>query len=115
MVRTRIRQVARQRGFTAREVARGVKCYPSNLSAMDAGRRPVSLRTLARIARWLGCSVGDLVEDSWGSERPVYRRRALTNRLATREEAALDGTDRAWVHAAMLAWQRHAGFRRTTR
>lgn len=115
MVRTRITQAARQRGFTAREVARAVQLYPSNLSAMDAGRRPVSLRTVARIARWLRCSVGDLVEGPWDPEHPAYRRLALRQRVAVLEEQALEGADRTWVHAALLAWQRHAGFRRAAR
>jgi len=114
-IRTRITDMARQRGFTAREVARRLKLYPSNVSAMDAGRRTVSLRVLARVARCLECSVGDLLEETSEVERPVFRNRVLAQRLAAREASVPDGTERGWVHAAMLAWQRHAGFQRHPR
>lgn len=111
-IRTRITQVARSRGFTAAEVARRTHLYPSNLSAMDAGTRSISLKALARVARVLDCSPADLVEASWGPDTSVFRDRRLVQRLQERDLVVLDGTEKGWVHATLLAWQRHAGFRR---
>jgi len=70
------------------------------------------LKTLSRIGQLLGCGLGDLLETTWGGDRPVYRDRALAKKLAERDEGTPDGVERGWVHAVMLAWQRHAGFRR---
>lgn len=111
-IRTRITQAARQRGTTAAAVARQLDLYPSNISAMDAGARAVSLRTLSRIARMLDCGLEDLVEVRWGAERPVYRAPSVAEQLAVREAGTPDGVEKGWVHTTMLAWQRHAGFRR---
>ena len=106
-IRTCIGQVARERGMTAAEVARRLRLYRSNLSAMDAGRRSVSLRALGRIADVLGCSPSELLERDRGAERPVFRSARLNARLAERDAALIDGTDRTWVHTVWLAWQRH--------
>lgn len=106
-VKTCITRVARQRGFTAAEVARRLRLYPSNLSAMDAGTRSVSLKRLARIAALLDCSLGDLIEVTWAREAPLFRQRRLNRLLEARDLEAQDGLDRGWVHTVMLAWQRH--------
>lgn len=108
-VRTRITEMAHQRGLTALEVARRLRLYRSNLSSMDAGRRSVSLRALARVAQLLDCSLGDLLELSWGSEMPIFRREELNARLQERESRTPDGSEKGWVHSALLAWQRHYG------
>ena len=106
-IRTRITQMARERGTTASEVARRLRLYRSNLSAMDAGRRSVSLRTLDRIAACLGCSPGELLALDEGARRPVFGRSELNARLAARDARLTDGTERTWVHVVLLAWQRH--------
>ena len=106
-VRTRITQFAHQRGLTAAEVARRAGLYRSNLSAMDAGRRSVSLRVLARIAQVLACSPGELLDTHPGSDVPLFRRPSLNVLLAARDTGFADGTERGWVHTVLLAWQRH--------
>ena len=106
-LRTRITKVAHERGFTAAEVARHLRLYRSNLSAMDAGRRAPSLRVLARIAWFLRCSVGDLIEMAPFDERPVFHRRDLQLRLMERDLGTPDGLEKGWVHTVLLAWQRH--------
>jgi DNA-binding Xre family transcriptional regulator len=95
--------------MTAAEVARRLRLYRSNLSAMDAGTRSVSLKGLARVARLLDCSPGDLIEVRWATERPIFREARLNELLRKRELEALEGSERGWVHAALLAWQRHYG------
>jgi len=99
--------MARERGLTGAAVARRLGLYRSNLSAMDAGARSVSLRMLARVAEVLACSPGELLEMTWGTEAPVFRGAALNRALAAREAAAADAPERSWVHAALLAWHRH--------
>lgn len=111
-IRTRITTEARVRGFTAAELARRLGWYRSNLSAMDAGHRPVSLQTLARLSQVLGCSPGDLLEVPEGSVSPVFRQARLRERLSERDRRVCDGTEKGWVHAAQLAWQRHYGHAR---
>jgi len=106
-IRTCIRRAAWERGRTVSEVARRLGLYRSNLSAMDAGRRTASLRTLSRIAAILGCSPGELIERAPDGPPTVFRTKALNAKLAAREAALVDGTDRSWVHAVLLAWQRH--------
>jgi len=110
-IRTRIVAEARARGLTAAELARRLGWYRSNVSAMDAGCRTVSIRRLARLAKMLGCSPTDLLDVSWGGEAPVFRRPHLTKRLEARDVGTPDGLEKHWVHAAQLAWQRHYGSR----
>ena len=93
--------------MTVAEVARRLGLYRSNLSAMDAGRRVASLQALSRIAAVLGCSPGELIERAPEGPPAVFRTKALNARLAAREAALVDGTERGWVHAVLLAWQRH--------
>ncbi len=106
-IRTCITRVARERGTTAAEVARRLRLYRSTLSAADAGRRALSLRAPGRIAEFLGCSPGELVERAAPSDPRVFRNSQL-NALVLRRDASLtDGTERAWAHTVLLAWQRH--------
>lgn len=102
-----MRDVARERGFTAAELARRLGLHRSNLSAMDAGTRSVSLQALGRLSKALACSPGELLELTWGAGGPVFRQAALNRRLEAREAGAADGSERRWAHAALLAWQRH--------
>lgn len=106
-IRTCIRRIARERGMTAADVARRLKLYRSNLSAADAGTRPVSLRALGRIAEVLACSPGELLERIEGADRPIFRRASLNARVAGRDADLVDGAERTWVHTTLLAWQRH--------
>ena len=79
----------------------------NNLSAMDAGRRSVSLRALGRIADVLGCSPSELLERDSSAERPVFRPASVNARVRMRDAALIDGSERTWVHTVLLAWQRH--------
>ncbi|MBI3088064.1 MAG: helix-turn-helix transcriptional regulator [Candidatus Omnitrophica bacterium] len=106
-MRTRITDMAHARGLTAAAVARRLRLYPSNLSAMDAGRRAISLKALARVARMLDCSPGDLLGCSEEPTGLLYRQPRIRERLCLREGAAPDGAERGWVHRVLLAWQRH--------
>ncbi len=99
--------MARERGMTAADVARRLKLYRSNLSAIDAGRRSLSLRALGRIADVLSCSPGELLERVDAVGRSVFRQSHLNVRLAERDATLVDGAERTWVHATLLAWQRH--------
>lgn len=111
-IRTCVTRVARERGLTALEVARRLRLYRSNLSAADAGRRSMSLKALGRIADLLGCSPGELVERARPRAENLFRQPALNARLAARDAGLSDGADRTWVHAVLLAWQRHYRSRR---
>ena len=106
-LRTRIALTARQHGMTSAEIARKLHFYPSNLSAMDAGKRSVSLKTLGRIARILDCSLLDLVEVYPDSEQHLFRDKILLQKLRQRDLGSVDGSSKGWIHANLLAWQRH--------
>ena len=106
-IRTCISRVARERGMTAAEVARRLRLYRSNLSAIDAGRRSLSLRALGRLADVLACSPGELLERAGAADRAVFRQAQLNIRLAGRDATLVDGAERTWVHTVLLAWQRH--------
>ncbi len=93
--------------MTAAGVARRLKLYPSNISAMDAGKRSVSLKTLARIGRLLDCSPADLIHVAWVPQTPLYRSRAVNLWVRERDLGTPDGSQKGWVHSATLAWQRH--------
>ena len=114
-IRTRIAAMARARGLTAAEVARRLGWYRSNVSAMDAGHRSVSVRALARLSQVLGCGPADLLEMIGDREPPVFPRSALNQRLRKRDEGTPDGLEKAWVHTTTLAWQRHYGARTRAR
>ena len=108
-VRTRITQEARIRGVTAAELAGRLGWHRSNLSAMDAGRRSISMRTLVRVAQALSCSPPDLLDVDTAGQGPLFRQRRLNARLAERDVKTTDGTEKGWVHAVQLAWRRHYG------
>ncbi len=112
-IRTRITAMAKQRGWTAAEVARQLGMYRSNLSAMDAGRRTVSLRTLGRLARLLGCHPGELLTIEDDPAPGIFRNAHLTRQLEARERHVTEGAERGWVHTTQLAWQRHYARRRS--
>ena len=114
-IRTRVTEEARARGFTAAELARHLGWYRSNVSAMDAGRRSVSLRALARLARLLGCGPADLLQICWEPERPIFAEPRLNERVAERDSRAQDGQEKGWVHAVQLAWIRHYSHKRRKR
>lgn len=105
-IRTRITEAARQRGLTAAEVSRKLKLFPSNISAMDSGRRFVSLYLLERIANVLGCNVSELIETK-KTDKPKLFPAHLMKRLKEIEDRQEDGSDKTWTHRTLLAWQRH--------
>ena len=111
-IRPRITAEARARGFTAAELARRLGWYQSNVSAMDAGRRAISLRGLARVSQLLGCSPGELLEVSSEGERTIFTKAVVNRRLRERDEQGGGGSDKSWVHAAQLSWLRHYRARR---
>lgn len=104
-IRTRIQAEAHARGFTVAELARRLGWYRSNLSAMDAGRRAISVRALHRLAALLGCSPGELIESS--PEIRLFRNARVNARVIEWDRRALDGEDKSWVSAAQVAWIRH--------
>ena len=106
-IRTRITTEARARGFTAAELARRLGWYRSNISAMDAGRRSVSLRALAKLGQLIGCSPSELLDVVRDVEPPPFSETRLNERLAERDRRAEDGQEKGWVHAVQLAWLRH--------
>lgn len=106
MVRTDVRRVASLRGMTLSDVSRGLEIYLSNLSAMDAGKRSVSLKKLSKIAQFLHCSVGDLIVNS-GREGGLFQKKALDKAVRRIEESYEDGTDKSWVPKVTLSFMRH--------
>lgn len=106
-IRTRIKEVAHERGFTAAQAARENGFYRSNLSSMDAGKRSVSLGLLWKLSETLGCGLDDLIETSRFAPKPLFRRGAVMKRLLERDLGAQDGSKKQWLHRVWLAWRRH--------
>jgi len=105
--RTRITQIAHERGWTASEVARRVGFYRSNISAMDSGNRPVSIKALTKIAALLGVSTGELMERISSNDQNPFKQARHARTLHNRDMGTQNGAQKAWVNANMLAWQRH--------
>jgi hypothetical protein len=79
---------------------------------MDAGRRSVSLRALAKLAGLLHCSLGELLETVVEPSRPLFHQLSLNDRVLKWDERAENGQEKGWVHTVQLAWLRHYGRRR---
>ncbi|MBI2871463.1 MAG: helix-turn-helix transcriptional regulator [Candidatus Omnitrophica bacterium] len=112
-IRTRITQVARERGWTASQVARSLGLYRSNVSAMDSGKRSVSLHALAKLAAFLGVSPSDLLENVPAEAGSLSKQPELLGRVRARDLDSPDGAEKTWVHRTLLAWQRHYGKKRS--
>jgi DNA-binding Xre family transcriptional regulator len=106
-IKTRITAVARERGMSAAELSRKLGLYRSNVSAMDAGKRAASLKLLSKIAALLHCGVDDLIEPIEPRPVQVFQDKKLNHGLEDTENALKDGTERGWVHKALLSWQSH--------
>lgn len=106
-IHTNITKIAKERGLNAAEVSRRLGWYRSNVSAMDAGKRSVSLKALAEIAQLLDLSPSDLLETDFPNHLILFPKKELMEKLQKRDLETQDGTKREWVHAVMLAWQRH--------
>lgn len=63
-VGSRIRQLRKAKGITARCLAEMVGVHQQHIFALERGRFSPSLRTLQRIAEALGVTVADLFEDT---------------------------------------------------
>ena len=111
-IRTRITEMARERALTAAEVSRRRGLYRSNLSGMGGGGGAGSLGMLERLAQLLGCGPADLLETKEKSGTPLFKKQSLVRQLEERDFGIPDGADRSWVHATLLAWQRHYGNRK---
>ena len=114
-IRTRIKEIARERGFTVAQTARENGFYRSNLSAMDRGKRPVSLRLLGKLAETLGCDLEDLIETSRFSSKPIFSKPGAMKQLLERDMDAQDGSEKQWLHHVWLAWKRHYTLARRSR
>ena len=106
-IRTRIKEMAHERGFTAAQAARENGFYRSNLSSMDAGKRSVSLHLLGRLSETLGCSLDDLIETVHFPQKPIFKKALVMKRLLERDLGAQDGSEKRWLHQVVLAWKRH--------
>ena len=101
-IHTRITYLARERGYSAAEIAKQLGLYPSNISAMDSGRRSFSIKLLIKLSELLNVSPIDLL--AVGSD---FEESRFSDRIVERETIAQDGKDRAWVHNLQLAWRKH--------
>lgn len=110
-IRTRIKAEAHARGFSVSELAHRLGWYRSNLSAMDAGRRTISLRALSRVAALLGCSPGELLIETPTTLR-LFRDPKANARVIEWDRRTVDGLDKSWVSTVQLAWIRHYRRRR---
>jgi DNA-binding Xre family transcriptional regulator len=64
-MKTRIRDMRRQRGMTLQQLAEAIRpepTTPQTIGRLETGVRTVSLDWLARIAEALDCHIGDLLE-----------------------------------------------------
>jgi ribosome-binding protein aMBF1 (putative translation factor) len=57
----RIAERRKARGLTQKELARRLKLRPSTISRMESRRANLTLATLRKIAKALGCSVPELI------------------------------------------------------
>ena len=101
----RIKEYAYEQGMRLGDVARKLRMPFSNLSAIAAGRRNVSIRLLGRIAGLLNCSISELFEEE--GRKPVFRSERLDQALLEIEEANPFGIEKGWIHRLTLTQQKH--------
>ncbi|MBI4398679.1 MAG: helix-turn-helix domain-containing protein [Candidatus Omnitrophica bacterium] len=111
-IRTCIAASTHQRGIRTAQLTKRLGLYRSNISLMDAGKRPLSLKLLTRIARFLKCNPLDLLMVHKTPRTPFARSRRFVKKLRDREDQLEEGTNCQWVNNILLAWQRHYGLRR---
>lgn len=101
----RIKELSHEQGMRMGELAHSLKMPLSNLSAINAGYRSVSLPLLTRIAKRLGCTVPELFEE----EKPASAFRNVRLEQAVRQLEASNpfGIEKGWVHRLNFALERH--------
>jgi transcriptional regulator with XRE-family HTH domain len=104
-MRLRIKEAAKERGVTLISLAKKLKMYRSNFSAVAAGTRGISLKKIQKIADLLGCGVDELL----GSKvyPPIFHDKALQSTLYLIEKNNPDGVDKTWVNNLTLARLSH--------
>ena len=103
----KLKEIARERGVTLSAIARHFKMHRSNMSAIAAGERGVSLRFLRRLCAYLSCGMDELVGDA--QEMTVFKETAAEAALRAREAGNFDGMDKTWVNQLMLGQRVHYG------
>ncbi|MBL7157493.1 MAG: helix-turn-helix transcriptional regulator [Candidatus Omnitrophica bacterium] len=101
----RIKEVAKERGFTLSAVAKMLGVARSNMSSIAKGTRGVSLKALIKISNILECSIDELIVTR---KRPtVFKNKKLETLLRDAETNNYDGMDKTWVDNVALAHRAH--------
>jgi len=97
----RIKEAAKERGFTLSAIAKKIGIARSNMSAIASGSRGVSLKNLRAISDIIGCGLDELVVSR--KEGLVFNDPAAQAQLEAIEEQNYDGIDKSWVDTLMVA------------
>jgi DNA-binding Xre family transcriptional regulator len=103
-MRLYIKETARERGWTLARLGRKLGVCRANMSAINSGRRGVSLAILIRISRLLDCRIDELVKETYPE---VFANKKLTAAIGIIEHNAGLNLDKSWVHRIILAHKEH--------
>jgi DNA-binding Xre family transcriptional regulator len=101
----RIKDAAKERGITLNMLAGALGIHRCNMSAIAAGARGLSLKTLKAISSILDCGLDELVYT--GINEAVFKDKKTQSLLDNIERRNYDGIDKTWVNSLMSAQRAH--------
>jgi len=101
----RIKEAAKERGFTLSAIAKTLGIARSNMSSIAKGTRGVSLKALIKISNILNCNIDELIVPK--DRPPVFKNGKLETLLRAVEASNYDGMDKTWVDNVALAHSAH--------
>ena len=112
-MKTRIREMRRQRGMTLQQLAESIRpepTTPQTIGRLETGVRTVSLDWLARIAEALDCHIGDLLEISERADIPLVGTVGAQGMVSSDDSGSVELSPSAIHPVAIRIGQRYGMF-----
>lgn len=112
-MKTRIREMRRQRGMTLQQLAESIRpepTTPQTIGRLETGVRTVSLDWLARIAEALDCHISDLLEMPEHVDMPLIGTVGAQGMVSPSESSSIEIAPSAIRPVAVRISQRYGSF-----